>query len=355
MDRTVPTPPAWRPLRVALVTCSVAAALACADDLVEPQGGPVAMSVEECEAPTRYAACGPADASSSEAPGVEQASRALGLGCEPGPDESSLPEVGGAGLLAVDPDSWRVAERFGSWWTPRATSEGHNLDARLLLLSTGRLPALDVDAAVVAAPGSALDQGETHNPDGGPLFAPLTSEPGCDGALDCSGSLAEPFAHGAEPHDALALSTALEVPPGTHGLRLDLAYFSAEYPEFTPSAFNDVLAVWSTSEAFTGNVALVEGRALTASSLSAAGWMRHRGDDPALAGTGFEGHGGSGWLELRVPVVPGERVELTIYLADVGDDSVASAVLLDDLRWDCEPCSFDGEGPACGLAPRPNA
>jgi hypothetical protein len=79
--------------------------------------------------------------------------------------------------------------------------------------------------------------------------------------------------------------------------------------------------------------------------------MAHEGDDPALEGTGFEGHGGSGWLTLRAPVVPGELVELAVLLADMGDPEVATLVALDDLRWECEGCELgrDDAG-GCGLS-----
>lgn len=316
---------------------------------------------ELCEAPASYLGCEQ----------THDPTAAIGLGCG---FAGAGVEALAASLSSTDPDAWRTAAAFGSasdaqrvggrLWAPQKPAPGHNLDDRLLLLSTGRLPPANLDGQVIAAPASQGSQGDNLNPDAGPLPAPLSFQPGsaggaggdpfhdCDGVHDCGESLFEPFAAGGLPHDAIHLGAALQVPAGTHGLRLELAFFSAEFPEFIASPFADMLVVWSTSEAYTGNVALIEGRALTATALAQKGWMAHAGDDPALAGTGFEGHGGSGWLSLHAPVVPGETVALTIYLADMGDGSMATVAAIDDLRWDCDACDFVGGERPCGLAPQ---
>jgi hypothetical protein len=317
------------------------------------------QEAEACRAPTDYEPCLATD---------DEPLAAVGLGCGDDPSVAIVLEDGA--LAASDPASWRVAGYFGVTqgdrlgarrWAPRELAEGHNLDERLLLLSTGRLPAVASDGGVIAAPGSQAAEGDNLNPDSGPLPPPLQAGPGsnagaggtplsdCDGVHDCADSLAPLLTGGTELHDRVSLHAVLEAPEGTGTLAFDLAVFSAEYPEFVDTPFTDLFVAWVSSEAFTGNLALIEGRALTSTALAEAGWMVHEGDDPALTGTGFEGHGASEWLSLRAPVVPGESIELALLLADMGDPGGATVVLVDDLRWECERCDLLGGG--CGLHP----
>ena len=53
------------------------------------------------------------------------------------------------------------------------------------------------------------------------------------------------------------------------------------------------------------------------------------------------------WLLARGPAVPGETIEVTLYLSDLGDANNSSVVLLDNFRWDCGGCS----GADCGFEP----
>lgn len=319
---------------------------------------PIADSGRACLAPRDYDPCFAA---------VDEPLAAIGLGCSEDPSVA-IPLEGPAMLLAEDPDSWRVAAYLGvaegqrsmaRYWAAREPDEGHNLDDRLLLLSTGRLPAPDALGGIIVAPSSQAAEGDNQNPDAGPLPAPLRYEPGsngghggtplhdCDGVHDCSDSLAPLLAGGAALHDRVSLHARMVVPEGTETLALDFALLSAEFPEFVDSPFSDLFVAWVDSAAFTGNLALVEGRAMTSTSLAEAGWLQHQGDDPVLGGTGFEGHGATDWLTLRVPVVEGEIVELSLLLADMGDPGVATLVVVDDLRWECEACGLIEGG--CGV------
>ena len=53
-----------------------------------------------------------------------------------------------------------------------------------------------------------------------------------------------------------------------------------------------------------------------------------------LQGTGFETHGGTGWLTTRGNVVPGETIRLRLAIWDLSDSSLDSLVLIDNFKWD---------------------
>ena len=56
-----------------------------------------------------------------------------------------------------------------------------------------------------------------------------------------------------------------------------------------------------------------------------------------LAGTGMDiGNtgGGTDWLDITAPVVPGETIVLELMVFDVSDGILDSLVLLDDLDWE---------------------
>ena len=53
-----------------------------------------------------------------------------------------------------------------------------------------------------------------------------------------------------------------------------------------------------------------------------------------LEGTGFEGHGGTGWLTTRGNVVGGEVITLRLAIWDLSDHALDSLVLIDNFKWD---------------------
>ena len=141
------------------------------------------------------------------------------------------------------------------------------------------------------------------------------------------------------------------VPPGTYGYIFDFAYFSAEWPVFVDSIFNDMFIAWSTSETYTGNITFVNDAPLTITSLHDAGAFQFTEADPELAGTGFETHAGTGWLNAKGSTLPGEVFQLSFFIADMGDDWLPTQVLLDNFRWDCEGC-VPSEIDDCGIQPQ---
>ncbi len=209
--------------------------------------------------------------------------------------------------------------------------------ARLLGLSTGT-------ARAVTDPGYAdpvgFDKGYTSG--AAPGF-PIES-PACPGVL------------GSGPSDGIALTLTLDVPAGANGFRLLLKHHNHEFPAFVCSASNDIAAVLvsppppgapsngdvtldgagnplSVNSSFVDVCSCAGGPPCTAGGRSFA-CAAGRGE---LAGTGFDAAGDAGaatrWLEVRVPAVAGERVEVRLTVWDSGDGLLDSTLLADGFRW----------------------
>ena len=293
---------------------------------------------------------------------------ALGLGCDTlgGWDLANAVPLVQHAIHSPDPTAYRVVTRFGahkSAWTPRA---GH----RALLIGTGTFNKPDANGVVTAAPGSANLGGDNGNPDSkGPLpefmrirpvdggSAPFTA---CDGVHDCSNTLAGQWdalpKHIASDIFYLELETL--VPAGTHGYAIDLAFFTAHYPKFKDSSYQDMLVLWSQSEAYVGNVSYLRDgdkyKPLTLPDLGKAGGSLYDGAvHSELAGTGYDGidktqGGATGWLTIEGPAVPGESLILALSLMDLDNSGYDSAILVDNFRWRCDGCDLaDG----CGVRP----
>lgn len=321
---------------------------------------------EQCEAPQ----LAPCDAASDDI------FHAIELGCdtvegftggsvhlEP-PSEMVAKMIG-----ALDPVSYRVLRRFGAHadaWTPRAGD-------RALLISTGKLPQLDAAGVLIAPPGSAQAGGGNGNPDykHGLPQGQIVIDPSdggaqpftdCQSGLDCSNTLQGQWEHTPRAHDFFYLELQTVVPPGTRGYALDLAFFSSHYPEYNHNDYNDMVVLWSQSEAHVGNVAYVRSQSgddvdygpMTLGELLDADYMDYAGAaDPELAGTGYDGApdqqgGATQWLTAAGPAQPGETITLALAVFDLDDQVRDSALLVDNFRWSCGGCEL---ADSCGLRP----
>lgn len=311
-------------------------------------------------------------------PQSEDPFHAIELGCA---DLDGWSDINSVPLLSrtfasEDDTATRVLRQYGLHllpgdvpaWAPRAGE-------RMLLLGNGSFGLLDVLGVLLMPPGAAKGGTENANPEAdGALPAPMvinmnagslsdTPFVDCDGAGDCSQTLRFQWLSSPHAGDIAYLDVEVKVPTGTRGYALDLALFTAHYPEYTATAYNDMAIVWSDSEAYTGNIAylLVDGqpRPFSLPALDAVGLMSHDGAvDLTLLGTGFDGllgqHGGAtDWLTLHGPAVPGETLTLALAVFDLEDTSLDSALLVDNFRWRCEPCTLGGPIAAggCGLRP----
>jgi len=126
---------------------------------------------------------------------------------------------------------------------------------------------------------------------------------------------------------------------------------STEFPEFFCTEFDDTFLAVLQSSGLNGNISFDENENVISINtgffdvcnpiLGAA-----CNGDSDLAGTGYQGRGGTGWLTTTAPIQGGEEFSLTFYLFDEGDPVLTSQVLLDNFKWigeevDDEPITID--------------
>jgi hypothetical protein len=169
----------------------------------------------------------------------------------------------------------------------------------------------------------------------------------------------------AKVNDYTELVVRLKVPTNVTSFSFQFQYFSAEYPEWVCTEFNDEFLVMmeSTNEyAAATNIAFdmqmnpvtVNNGFFTVCENDTSQPQTQHCMKPVsdIAGTGYEDkddlggfagmlpgdlnqpNGGStGWLTTTAPVTPGESVTLHFMIFDEGDHSLDSAVLIDNFRW----------------------
>ena len=306
--------------------------------------------------------------------------QAIGINC-PG-DATNSVQAMNATMNSNNANAWRIMAQFGTangdnfngklwaanddvWVNPDMEEIPPNTSTAILGLSTGIWNAANAQGVVTHQNASQEGNGDNGNQDAGGLPAPLSSARGsnngmggtpfvnCDLINDCSDSLYQWWVVNGwnNPDDKLWMQADLTVPVGTEGFVFDFAYFSSEFPSWYDTQYNDQFIAWSTSEAYTGNLTFVNGAPLTITSLEDAGAFQYKNNAPELAGTGFEGHAGTGWFTARGPVVPEETFQLTFFISDLGDSILATQVLLDNFRWECAGC-IPNEVESCGIQPQ---
>lgn len=307
--------------------------------------------IDICEAPGDLTPCDSPDNNPT-------AFQAMGLGCEGGPNQV-IPIINPI-FQANDGNTWRIAQQFGSHigmdglptWRPR---EGETM----LVVSTGPLQPLDANGALIET-GDPLGD-NTSNPFGSPLPAPMSAVPGsaggaggtpfvnCDLVNDCSDSLIDQWnLGGGDANDLLWFQFETPVPSGTYGFSFDFAYFSEEFPEWVDTTFNDMFVAWSNSESYTGNLCFVNDEPCTVTALWPAAYQAGA---PELSGTQFTSDAATGWYQANGTAVPGELLQLTFAVFDMGDTAFDTTVLVDNFRWDCEGCTPSEVDPCIGIDP----
>ena len=312
--------------------------------------------VEQCQAPIRYEPCDK---------NTEDIFQAIGLHCS---DEltSAIP-IRNPVLIAPDTTSYRIPTRYGysqHLKDPSKPAWGPREGRRFLIFGTGTFPELEMDGALYKE--NDQDSYSNGNPDGlhalpGVMKHQKGSNGGagdtpflnCDGVHDCSDSLAAPW--NLKPNnvanDVFYMSFDVTTPPGVHGYKFDLAFFSEEWPTYVGAAENDMIVVWSTSETFTGNVAVIDYQPLTVTALDP--YMIFDWGDTILAGTGFLGDeeiGATGWFTVSASAAPGEIFTIAVSVFDVGNTVRDTVGMLDNFRWDCKGCFPDkSKVNTCGL------
>jgi hypothetical protein len=240
------------------------------------------------------------------------------------------------------------------------------------------------DRLAVLSTGRAADDFDDVNP--GHLPFQLGEDMGTSSAFPADWYAANgnslPNAPGcAEPADGNArdpvmLRLRVRVPTNANSFSVDMYFFSAEYPEYVCTAFNDFFVTLVDSTEPTnpddGNIAIYDDGANTwpvgVNILAAAnglftsctdGTISDCGSPEAyngctnnqeLLGTGFdvpgevtyscdyggETGGGTGWLAMSGNVTPGETIEIRFAVWDTSDGWFDSLVLLDNWQWSIE-------------------
>jgi hypothetical protein len=185
-------------------------------------------------------------------------------------------------------------------------------------------------------------------------------------------------------YDQVQVFMVLDVPTNVYSLSFDFAFFSAEYPEYVCTSFNDEFyAIIQSSHpdyngfsclgtmpappqtgqgcrniSFDGNGNKIGVNAAFFENPTSPGSM-------SLTGTGYEYYddnanncwgnlagcvrptyncpdvvgGATNWLTTTANVVPGERIRLTFDIHDESDSQYDSRVVIDNFRWNFEAVS----------------
>jgi hypothetical protein len=174
-----------------------------------------------------------------------------------------------------------------------------------------------------------------------------------------------------EANDSVMLNLRVRAPTNANSFRVKMQFFSAEYPEWVCTAFNDFFVALVDSGADNPadkNIAIYDDDGQTwpvgvnlvmiADGLFTQcenGQIGCQGDMTAnyagclgtalMAGTGFDATGtacgggqsisggGTGWLTMSGNVLPGEIVDLRFAIWDSSGHIYDSLVLLDEWRW----------------------
>jgi hypothetical protein len=239
---------------------------------------------------------------------------------------------------------------------------------------TNNLPGFG-NAMTVLSTGRAAATGQTN-----PAF--LAFQPGADNAIQsafptdwlaANGGVPPvapgcPAASGTAAHDPVMLKLRIRVPSNARSFSVRTRFFSAEYPEWVCSTYNDYFLVLLDSahagalpnpvdknlsyDVYGSPVGVNSGMfdacvpGATGCSGDVDGYNSCALGTFYLLGTGFDTSdanvcgvstgrvgGGTEWFDVRGNVVPGEIAELRFALWETGDGIIDSVVLLDDFRW----------------------
>lgn len=276
--------------------------------------------------------------------------------------------------------TWQVAKSYGTYIDPMTNAPFWNSREgdKVLLISSGLLPAPDANGAVVVDDGDVYNDaafgGQWDSDSMPPPMSPQKGSPdpngftNCDDINDCSNTLLDQWNLGnGDAEDKMWFSFQVKAPAladgdqaDAKGYTFDFAYFSAEFPEFVDSEYNDIFVVWQASEDYTGNVTFINEQPLTVTALWPIDFEGEcefldpncTGADPHLEGTGYILDGGAtGWYKATSGVKPGETFTLAFAVFDMGDSTYDTTAILDNWMWDCEGC-VPNEVNSCGIEPQ---
>jgi hypothetical protein len=148
-------------------------------------------------------------------------------------------------------------------------------------------------------------------------------------------------------NDYTELELDLTVPYNANSFSFDSQFFSAEYPVFVCSMFNDRFLVILDDN--TGNPQQIEfDMHMNPVSVNNGFFTICQNDNSKpqtqhctapvsqIAGSGFGDNmngGSTGWLTTTAPVTPGDKIKLRFIVFDEGDGILDSSALIDNFQW----------------------
>ncbi len=211
----------------------------------------------------------------------------------------------------------------------------------------------------------ALSSGQAQNPPSNTSFSQNTSSaapgdwyaangnkypssPSCGGGTGTTGNA----------NDNVMVTFKIQVPPSAHSFSFNIYFLTIEYPSYICTQYNDFFIALLDSgynnnptdptllNPYDKNLAVDDmknpvgvnlapnGLFKQCTNVSGSGWsVTSCQGTEELVGTGFEGHGGTGWLTVRGNVLPGELITLRLAIWDLGDHILDSMVLIDNFQW----------------------
>jgi cysteine-rich repeat protein len=301
-----------------------------------------------CQMPEDYVSCdGALNKGDALAP-----FQALGLACSDKVNESIL--ISNTSFNSPDANAWQIAKGFGTYQEMGQLLYSAREGESFIIMSSGTVSAPNGQGIVTETSGSQTGNGSNQNPDDDAFL------PGYSPTDDQSGVLQPQWQKGnSNPNDKIWFSFKTQTPGGVKGYAVDFAFFSSEWPSWYDTTFNDLFVAWQVAEEFTGNISTIGDLPTTITALNPH-WTADNNpscpadtdgpgfscNEPQLAGTGFEGHAGTTWVRINQPIMENAELELFFFLADMGDTVLASGVLLDRFRFNCDEC-IPADDPQC--------
>jgi hypothetical protein len=149
---------------------------------------------------------------------------------------------------------------------------------------------------------------------------------------------------GSQIFDSADLRLTIRVPTNAKSFSYQFKFYSAEYPTFVCTKYNDFyLALLSTQAAgipadhnisFDANNDPVS---INNAFFQVCDGCSAGTNELVGTGMGLSDGGGTLWLTTTAPVVPGEELTIDFVIWDTSDAAYDSLVLLDNFRWDLNP------------------
>ena len=269
---------------------------------------------------------------------------------------AAFPIVTSATFGTGDPTSRSIRAKFGDSFAPREGS-------KMIMLSTGKAVDKYDDPTYHPQNGFNFGTSQVH---------PLYSAP------RCAVPTATPPAN-----DVSELTLTLKVPQNAKGISFNFTFFSAEYPEWSCTDYNDRFLAILESSAL--DPTKLTGQCITSATRPTCNISFDSTNQPVsvnngffdicvsdsggagptwsntctkpttlLVKTGYEemlvcgpgsrfagamkmAGGATGWLKSTAPVKALETIVLRFIVLDEGDGNLDSSVLIDNLKWELAP------------------